>query len=90
MNRRFIRGLCALIGFISYTAFIVFIVWMVSEHTVLIGDKIRVISIICRIYGLFLILVLIKNSHNYSYVLPWVMIILLSPFVGTLLYVVIR
>ena len=90
MNRRFIRGLCALIGFLCYTLFMLFVIWMISEHTVIIGDKIGVISVISRIYGFILIVMLVKDSRNYSYILPWIMIILLAPFLGTMLYIVIR
>lgn len=90
MNRRFIRGLTALLGLVCYVAFMVFVIWIISEHTVIVGDKIGVIRVLSRIYGFFLILTFIKDSRNYSYVLPWIMIILLAPFLGTILYIVVR
>ena len=47
------------------------------------------VRIIYSVVGLFLILALIKNSKNYSYTLPWLLILFSYPLVGTLLYIVI-
>ena len=53
------------------------------------GEKITFINIIYQIFSFFIVLWLIKNSKNYSYVLPWIIIILLFPIVGSLLYLII-
>lgn len=90
MSRRLFRGLIALIGLITYIAFAIFILWIIAQHTIILGDTIGIVNILYRVYGIFLILVLIKDSKNYSYALPWIMLILLFPIVGTLLYIVLR
>ena len=90
MLRRIFRGLISLVGLICYIAFVVFILWILSQHTVILGDRIGIVNILYRLYGIFLILVLIKDSKNFSYALPWIMIILIFPIIGTLLYVVLR
>ena len=54
-----------------------------------LGSLSTIIAIIYRILGLLLVLWLIKNSRSYSYDLPWIIIILLFPIVGSLLYLII-
>lgn len=90
MLRRFFRGFVALIGLIAQIAYLIFVLWIIGKHTVLFGDQIGIANILFQLYGLFLILVLVKDSKNYSYALPWIMIIILFPIVGTLLYIVLR
>ena len=51
-------------------------------------DKIAIISVVYNIIGLLITLYLIKNSKNYSYTLPWIVILLLSPLIGALLYII--
>lgn len=50
-------------------------------------NKIVVIHVVYNIIGIILILYLIKNSKNYSFTLPWIVILLLFPLIGTLLYI---
>lgn len=52
-------------------------------------EKIWLITILYFIIQILLLLGLIRNSKNYSYTLPWIIILLLFPFLGTLLYVAI-
>ena len=51
-------------------------------------SKLVVIHVVYDIIGLILILYLIKNSKNYSFTLPWIIILLLFPLIGTLLYII--
>lgn len=51
-----------------------------------LGEHILIINILYAILGFILVLGLIKYSKNYSYTLPWIIILLLFPLVGTLLY----
>ena len=51
-------------------------------------DKIAIISVVYNIIGLLITLYLIKNSKNYSYTLPWIVILLLFPLIGALLYII--
>ena len=51
-------------------------------------NQIAIIHIVYDIISILLILYLIKNSKNYSYVLPWIVILLLSPLIGALLYII--
>ena len=50
-------------------------------------NKLVVIHVVYNIIGIILILYLIKNSKNYSFTLPWIVILLLFPLIGTLLYI---
>lgn len=52
-------------------------------------EKLWIVNIIYAFLRIVLIFGLIKYSKNYSYTLPWIIILLLFPFVGTLLYIVI-
>ncbi len=49
---------------------------------------IAIIHIIYSIIGLFLVLYLIKDSRNYSYTLPWIILLLLFPVIASLLYII--
>ena len=51
-------------------------------------NKLVVIHVVYDIIGIILILYLIKNSKNYSFTLPWIVILLLFPLIGTLLYII--
>lgn len=86
--RRVFRGLICLLSLVIYIAFMIFMLWIIGKHTVLLGDTIGIVHILYRAYGIYLVLTLIKNSSNFSYALPWIIIILLFPIVGPLLYVV--
>lgn len=88
--RRLLRGLYALIGLIIYVSFMVFVLWITGKHLALIDRNIAIDTIAYRLIGAFIVLALIKNSKNYSYALPWIMIILLFPIVGTILFFVLR
>ncbi len=54
-----------------------------------LGEHIGIISVFYGILGFLLVLGLIRNSKNYSYTLPWIIILLYYPLVGTLLYIII-
>lgn len=54
-----------------------------------LGEHIAVINIIYTVIGFLLVLGIIKNSKNYSYTLPWIIILLLFPLIGTLLFLII-
>lgn len=55
----------------------------------LLGEHLAFINIIYGILGFLLVLGLIRNSKNYSYTLPWIIILLLFPLIGTLLFLII-
>lgn len=52
-----------------------------AEHVVLV-------DLIYTIGGLLLVLHIVRKSKNYSYALPWIIILLMFPLVGAVLYVV--
>lgn len=52
-------------------------------------EKLWIINGLYAILRILLVLGLIRNSKNYSYTLPWIIILLLFPLVGTLMYVII-
>ena len=50
-------------------------------------NKLVVIHVVYNIFKIIIILYLIKNSKNYSFTLPLIIILLLFPLIGTLLYI---
>ena len=56
---------------------------------IILEEIFGVVSVFYTILGLLLILGLIRNSKNYSYTLPWILILFSYPLVGTLMYIVI-
>ena len=68
-------GLCAQI-LLSLSVYLFFI------------ENIVIINIIYGIVGFLLTLGLIKNSKNYSYTLPWIIILIMFPLIGSLLYII--
>lgn len=54
-----------------------------------LGKYVILMNILYQILGFFIILFLIKNSKSYAYTLPWIVIILLIPLIGPLLYLII-
>lgn len=54
----------------------------------LLGEYLGFINFIYSIIRIIIILGLIKYSNNYSYTLPWIIILLLFPIVGTLMFLI--
>lgn len=52
-------------------------------------NELWIINIIFDFLKIIIVVSLIKNSKNYSYTLPWIIILLLFPVIGTLLYIII-
>ncbi len=75
------RGIVVLIGFLAQILLTLFIY-------LYLGDHITIISMIYGLLGFLLVLGLIKDSKNYSYTLPWIVILLMFPIIGTLLYII--
>ena len=77
-----IRGAIVLIGLVLQILLFLF-------TYLYLGDHITLINTIYQIAGFLIALHLIRDSRSYSYTLPWIVIILLFPLVGTLLYLII-
>ena len=75
------RGAIVLIGLVLQILLFLFVDLFLIEH-------ITIISIFYGILGFLLVLGLIKQSKNYSYTLPWIIILIMFPLIGTLLYVI--
>lgn len=75
------RGIIVLIGLLLQILLSLFVDLFLVENIV-------IIRIFYGILGLFLVLALIKNSKNYSYTLPWIIILIMFPLIGTLLYII--
>lgn len=75
------RGLIVLIGLGLQIILSLFVYLFLIEH-------IAIISSFYGIIGFILVLALIKNSKNYSYTLPWIIILIMFPLIGTLLYII--
>ncbi len=75
------RGLVVLIGLILQLTVSLFFYLFFIENIVAINILFGVISIL-------LTLALIKNSKNYSYTLPIIIILILFPIIGALLYII--
>lgn len=52
-------------------------------------EKLWIINLLYAFLRIAIVISLIKYSKNYSYTLPWIIIVLLFPVVGTLLYIII-
>lgn len=52
-------------------------------------EKLWLVNAIYTILRLIIVVSLIKDSRNYSTTLPWIILLLLFPLVGTLIYVII-
>lgn len=90
MNTKIFRGVFAILGLLVYIAFTIFIFWITGKHLALIFPNIEIDTIIYRIFGVIIVLLLIKTTKNYSYAVPWIIIVMLFPIVGTILYYVLR
>lgn len=75
------RGVIVLIGLVLQILLFLFVDLFLIEH-------ITIISIFYGILSFLLVLALIKHSKNYSYTLPWIIILIMFPLIGTLLYVI--
>ena len=53
-------------------------------------EKLAIVNIIHAFIRLILFLGLIRNSKNYSCTLPWIIILILFPIVGSIMYVVLE
>lgn len=53
-------------------------------------NKIHFVSIIYSFFCLYLILEIIKNSKSYSYILPWIIIFIMLPIPGSIIYLTIK
>ena len=73
------RGIIVFISFLIQIA-IYFITYL------FLSKYITIITVLYELIGILLALYLIKNSKNYSYTLPWILILLSFPLVGALLY----
>ena len=80
--RAIIRGLIVLIGLVIQIGIFVIVDIYLVEHVALISSFYSVL-------GFLLVVGLIKNSKSYSYTLPWIIIIIIFPLIGTILYVTI-
>ena len=76
------RGIVVIIGLLLQILLFLFLYLFLAKEFLFI-------SILFQIIGFLLALCLIKYSRSYSYNLPWIIIILLFPLIGTLLYLII-
>ncbi|MBQ7667930.1 MAG: cardiolipin synthase [Clostridia bacterium] len=76
------RSLIVLLGLTAQILLTFFVYIFFIEH-------IAIIHFLYAGLGVLLFLGLLKNSRSYSYILPWIVIILLFPLIGTLMYIVI-
>ena len=76
------RAIIVAIGLIAQIALSLALYLYFIEHIALINMFFTILS-------LLLILSLIKYSKNYSYTLPWIIILIIFPIIGTLLYIII-
>ena len=73
------RGVIILLGILLQATIVYSFYEFVFENVALIRS-------LYGIFGLIIVLGLIKNSKSYSFTLPWIVILLLYPLPGTLLY----
>ena len=75
------RGIIVLLGLCAQILLSLFV-------NLFFAENVAIINIIYRVLGFMLTLSLIKNSKNYSYTLPWIIILILFPLTGALLYII--
>lgn len=76
------RGIIVVIGLLAQILLSLSVYLFFIEH-------IALITIFFAIFSLLLVLSLIKYSKNYSYTLPWIIILVMFPLIGSLLYIII-
>ena len=76
------RGIVVILGLLLQISLSLLVYLFFIEH-------VAIINAIYGIIGFLLVLALIKDSKNYSYTLPWIIILLLFPLIGTLMYIII-
>lgn len=76
------RGMVVILGLLLQISLSLLVYLFFIEH-------VAIINAIYGIIGFLLVLALIKDSKNYSYTLPWIIILLLFPLIGTLMYIII-
>lgn len=82
MRQAIVKGLTVGIGVILQISIMLFVYIFIIE-------KFWIVTLLYLFIQVVLLLGLIKNSKNYSFTLPWIIILLVAPFFGTLLYLVI-
>lgn len=82
MRNAVVKGTIVGIGFIIQVSLTLLIY-------LFLGRQLWVVNTFYGVLRIILVLGLIKNSIHYSYTLPWLIILLLLPVVGTLMYVII-
>ncbi|MBR2841109.1 MAG: cardiolipin synthase [Bacilli bacterium] len=80
---KFRRLFVSLIGLLLQLSLQMFIYLYLESY-------LHIVGVIYFTLGLLIVLSLIKNSKNYSFDLPWIIIILLFPLVGGLMYRIIK
>ena len=73
------RGLIVFLGILLQLFIYLFLYLFLGEH-------IGIINIFYYLIGIIIALNLIRNSKSYAFTLPWIIIILLFPIVGALIY----
>lgn len=82
MRNAVVKGTIVGIGLIIQVSITLFIY-------LFLGRQLWIVNTFYGVLRIVLVLGLIKNSIHYSYTLPWLIILLLLPVVGTLMYVII-
>ena len=72
-------------GFIVALSFILQIGFFVGVMLFLY-DKIVLVQIIVSLLSIIIVLTIIKNTRSLTNDLPWIMLILVTPIAGTLIY----
>lgn len=80
MKQAIKKGLVVGLGVILQIAITLFIDLFLIE-------KLWIINLLYAFLRIVIVVGLIKYSKNYSYTLPWIIIVLLFPVIGTLLYI---
>ncbi|MBR1540046.1 MAG: cardiolipin synthase [Clostridia bacterium] len=76
------KGIVVILGVFFQIIFSLFIYLFLIENF-------AIIQIFYSIIGFLLVLALVRNSRSYSYTLPWIIILILVPLLGTILYLII-
>ena len=64
-------------------------IYLSMAISLLLSDHLQVVKIIYTVISMIIVLNMVKNSRNLSYHLPWIILIMIFPIIGGLLYLII-
>ena len=64
-------------------------IYLSMAMSLLLSDHLGILKVIYTIISMIIVLNMVKNSRNLSYHLPWIILIMIFPIIGGILYLII-